>query len=140
MLASCGAAGEGKFQRDGRWTAVASGSRASSAASLHAKTFGVDNERIFVGSFNFDPRSARLNTELGIIIDSPRLAAAMTEIFDKRVPRRSWEVQLNPATGALQWFDAGSSPNQTLSVEPATKWWQRAAVQLLDLLPIDWLL
>jgi len=125
---------------EGSWMPGGSGGSGSSGSSLHAKTFGVDNERVFVGSFNFDPRSARLNTELGIIVDSPKLAAAMTEIFDRRVPPRSWEVQLNPRTGALQWFDAGSTPHQTLSVEPATTWWQRAAVHLLDLLPIDWLL
>ncbi|WP_373832596.1 phospholipase D family protein, partial [Delftia acidovorans] len=42
---------------------VGSGSRpGSSGSSLHAKTFAVDGERIFVGSFNFDPRSAHLNT------------------------------------------------------------------------------
>jgi len=125
---------------EGGWMPGGSGSGGSSGSSLHAKTFGVDKERIFVGSFNFDPRSARLNTELGIIVDSPRLAAAMAEIFDGRVPQRSWEVQLNPGTGALQWFDAGSTPNQTFSVEPGTTWWERAAVRLLEPLPIDWLL
>lgn len=39
---------------------------------LHAKTFAVDDARIFIGSFNFDPRSARLNTEMGFVIESPR--------------------------------------------------------------------
>jgi phosphatidylserine/phosphatidylglycerophosphate/cardiolipin synthase-like enzyme len=38
------------------------------------KTFAVDNERVFVGSFNIDPRSVNLNTELGFVIDSPTLA------------------------------------------------------------------
>ncbi|MBS1135759.1 MAG: hypothetical protein H6R02_2900, partial [Burkholderiaceae bacterium] len=46
----------------------------SSSAGLHAKTFAVDGKRVFVGSFNFDPRSARLNTEMGMVIDSPKLA------------------------------------------------------------------
>ncbi|MEJ8811671.1 phospholipase D family protein [Variovorax ureilyticus] len=125
---------------DGSWMPGGSGGSGSSGSSLHAKTFGVDEERIFVGSFNFDPRSARLNTELGIIIDSPELAASMAEIFEKRVPLSSWEVQLDPRNGALQWFDAASTPPQTLSVEPGTTWWERAAVRLLEPLPIDWLL
>ena len=116
------------------------GSAGSSGSSLHAKTFGVDDARLFVGSFNFDPRSARLNTELGIIVDSPQLAKAMGGIFDERVPRSSWEVRLDPATGALRWFDGGATPPQTLSVEPATTWWERAAVRLLEPLPLDWLL
>src|SRR5699024_6099249 len=42
----------------------------SSGASLHAKTFVVDNNWIFVGSFNMDPRSARLNTEMGLLFES----------------------------------------------------------------------
>jgi putative cardiolipin synthase len=42
--------------------ALFTGLAGSSAASLHAKTFAVDGERLFVGSFNFDPRSAALNT------------------------------------------------------------------------------
>ena len=44
--------------------------RSLSTSSLHAKTFAIDGKRCFVGSFNFDPRSARLNTELGFLIDS----------------------------------------------------------------------
>ncbi|SCK26342.1 Phosphatidylserine/phosphatidylglycerophosphate/cardiolipin synthase [Variovorax sp. HW608] len=133
-------AGKAERRDEGFRMPGGSGSAGSSGSSLHAKTFGVDKERIFVGSFNFDPRSARLNTELGIIIDSPRLAAAMAEIFEKRVPLRSWEVKLNPDSGALQWFGAAGTPPSTLSVEPATTWWQRAAVWLLEPLPIDWLL
>src|SRR5258706_7666209 len=46
-----------------------------SDASLHAKTFAVDRSRIFVGSFNFAPRSARLNTELGVVVERVRLAS-----------------------------------------------------------------
>jgi putative cardiolipin synthase len=45
-----------------------------SDASLHVKTFAIDRSRIFVGSFNFDPRSAGLNTEMGVVVESPRLA------------------------------------------------------------------
>ncbi len=56
---------------DGEIPRQASG---NSSASLHAKTFQLDGKRIFVGSFNFDPRSAVLNTEMGMVIDSPELA------------------------------------------------------------------
>ena len=47
----------------------------SSDAGLHAKTFAADRQRIFVGSFNLDPRSARLNTEMGVVLDSAPLAS-----------------------------------------------------------------
>ncbi|MDN5937212.1 MAG: phospholipase D-like domain-containing protein [Salinisphaera sp.] len=54
----------------------------SSGASLHAKTFAVDGERIFIGSFNFDPRSARLNTEMGLLIHSEHMAKGLHQVFD----------------------------------------------------------
>jgi putative cardiolipin synthase len=51
-----------------------------SATSVHAKTFSVDRSRIFVGSFNLDPRSDRLNTEMGVIIASPALAERLSTV------------------------------------------------------------
>ena len=57
----------------------------SSGSSLHAKTLAIDSERAFVGSFNFDPRSALLNTELGFVIDSPPLARQIERAFDAEV-------------------------------------------------------
>ena len=56
---------------------------AGKVAGLHAKTYAVDGERIFVGSFNFDQRSARLNTELGVVLDSPLGAGDLAELFDR---------------------------------------------------------
>ena len=55
------------------------GIRRVARVGLHAKTFAVDGARIFVGSFNFDPRSAQLNTEMGFVIDSPALAVQIAE-------------------------------------------------------------
>jgi putative cardiolipin synthase len=57
---------------------------ASSSAALHAKTFAVDRSRIFVGSFNFDQRSALLNTEMGLVIESPVLVQRLAAFFDAR--------------------------------------------------------
>lgn len=54
----------------------------SSGSSLHAKTFAIDGERAFSGSFNFDPRSALLNTERGFVIDCPVLARQIDQAFD----------------------------------------------------------
>lgn len=62
-LGSIGPGGSGRF--------------GSSSSSLHAKTFSVDRSRVVIGSFNFDPRSAELNTELAFIIDSPALARSV---------------------------------------------------------------
>src|SRR5690606_2894981 len=67
----------------------------SSGTSLHAKTFSVDGKRIFIGSFNFDPRSAKLNTELGFIIESPRMAREIESSFDEDIPNSAYEVRLS---------------------------------------------
>ena len=58
----------------------------SSSASLHAKTFQIDGNRMFVGSFNFDPRSAKLNTEMGLVIDSPAMAQQFKAFVRHRAP------------------------------------------------------
>jgi cardiolipin synthase C len=58
----------------------------SSGATLHAKTFSIDRQRVFIGSFNFDPRSFHLNTEMGILIESSAVAERIADAFDKEVP------------------------------------------------------
>lgn len=67
----------------------------SSGSSLHVKTFSVDGERVFVGSFNFDPRSANLNTELGFLIHSPPPAVRIETMFDTVVPINAYSVHLD---------------------------------------------
>src|SRR5262249_3964270 len=74
-----------------------------SDASLHAKTFAVDRSRIFIGSFNFDPRSAHLNTEMGVLFDSPTLAARLSQALDRDLARNAYEVRL--VDGRLEWLD-----------------------------------
>ena len=108
----------------------------SSGSSLHAKTFAVDGERAFVGSFNFDPRSALLNTELGFVIDSPLLAGQIEQAFATNVPQSAYTLGLS-GTGEVQWH----SPDDGLhTTEPGSRWWSRLGLRLLALLPIEWLL
>ena len=111
----------------------------SAAESLHAKTFVVDQRQLFVGSFNFDPRSARLNTELGFVIDSPVLAAQLDRQLREKARRRGYQMQL-AAQDRLQWLDGRSDPPQVLDTEPGTGLWLRLGVRMLSWLPIDWLL
>ena len=112
-----------------------SGLMGSSSSSLHAKTFAVDRTRLFVGSFNFDPRSARLNTEMGFVIESAALANVVANACTQRVPEMSYKVSLTES-GALQWTDG----NQHFDCEPGTSLGRRLLVRLLALLPIEWLL
>lgn len=111
----------------------------SSGSSLHAKTFAVDGARIFVGSFNFDPRSASLNTEMGFVIDSPAMAREMAAVFDRAVPANAYEVQRS-SSGDLIWIERRDGAVRRHETEPGTSVWQRAGVRFLSMLPIEGLL
>ena len=106
-----------------------------SDASLHAKTFGVDRSRIFVGSFNFDPRSARLNTEMGIVVESPALASRLSEAIDRDMSKVAYEVRLSP-DGGLEWIDGDVRHTS----EPGAGALKRLWIGFLSILPIEWLL
>jgi cardiolipin synthase C len=112
----------------------------SSSAALHAKTFAVDGNRIFVGSFNFDPRSALLNTEMGLVIESRVLAQRLVAFFDAEVPMAAYEVRLIPESSDLEWLEQTSSGVKRYDTDPGTSWFLRREVDLLSILPIEWLL
>jgi putative cardiolipin synthase len=117
-----------------------SGAGSSGSAALHAKTFAVDRERIFVGSFNFDQRSARLNTEMGLVIESHALAQRLAEAFDTVVPQVAYEVRLTPDGRTLEWIERTASGEIRYDTEPQTSWVLRSKVDFLSVLPIEWLL
>lgn len=106
---------------------------------MHAKTFSVDRSRLFVGSFNFDPRSANLNTELGFVIESKALAGRLAELFDSSIPATAYEVRLSDV-GQLYWIERRDGERLRHDTEPGTGFWQRAAVTFMSWLPIEWLL
>ncbi len=111
----------------------------SSGASLHAKTFVVDDRRVFIGSFNFDPRSALLNCEMGFLIDSPAIAAGSTRLFDQVLIPRSYQPELKGR--AMVWMDPGPDGTVTeIDYEPGLGFGSRIMVYVLNLLPIEWLL
>ena len=111
----------------------------SSAASLHAKTFAVDRSRVFVGSLNLDPRSVHLNTEMGMVIDSPALAQRLGVEIDQVVPTLAYEVRL-PRGGGMEWIERGPEGETRYRSEPDTSGLRRLWVDFLSLLPIEWLL
>lgn len=111
----------------------------SSGSSLHAKTFSVDGARVFVGSFNFDPRSARLNTESGFLIHSQDLARSVARAFDTEIPASSYELGLDE-NQQLYWLERNAGETKKLTQEPGTPWWKRWYVRFLAALPIESLL
>ncbi|MFJ5428066.1 phospholipase D family protein [Pectobacterium actinidiae] len=112
----------------------------SSGATLHAKTFSIDRREVFVGSFNFDPRSMHLNTELGFLIRSELIAQRISDAFGSGIPRTAYEVVLSDE-GELNWIEKGTDGSVHIKTnEPGTKCWQRVGIRTLSFLPIEWLL
>jgi putative cardiolipin synthase len=99
----------------------------------------VDGETLFVGSFNFDPRSANLNTELGFLIKSPELANAMESAFAGQVRLAAYEVVLDEE-GELRWLEFNGAETVEHHHEPNIGTFKRALVYLFSLLPVEPLL
>ena len=111
-----------------------------SGASLHAKTFAVDGQRVFIGSFNFDPRSALLNCEMGFLIESPSLATTVSGRFEATVPLVSYRPELTEG-GDMVWWEATEEGEPTLhSEEPGSSWSRRLVFAVVGALPIEWVL
>ncbi len=111
----------------------------SSGSSLHAKTFAVDRDHLFVGSFNFDPRSARLNTEMGFVIASPTLAKRVADAFATDIPSRSYKVELTHL-GRLQWIERRNEGTIVHKREPGAGPLRLFMLYILSKLPIEWML
>ncbi len=107
----------------------------NAGSSLHAKTFSVDGEKLFVGSFNFDPRSATLNTEMGAIIYSPVLAKQLDDTIERWTHELSYVVSMNE--GKIGWADNSHHPIKAFDTEPESTWQQRLIVWFISKLPIE---
>lgn len=88
---------------------------------LHAKAMVVDRRKIYIGSMNYDPRSADINTEMGVFIESPALGEQLARIIERDMqPENSWHVALD-ADDKLVW----SNDVEERRRQPARSWWQR---------------
>jgi putative cardiolipin synthase len=115
---------------------------ASSRASLHSKAMVLDADKVFIGSFNLNPRSVELNTEIGIIIESGELAAQLREFMDTGVrPDSAWQLYLATEDGRsseLVWRaedDAGQPLVQ--DTDPDVSGWRRFTAWFIALLPVE---
>ncbi len=106
----------------------------SSGASLHSKALVVDRTVSFVGSFNLDNRSAKLNTEMSVMVDDGSFAACVTDQFERLVqPARSYRLSLE--NGRIVWHGAGD--DEVYRGEPRASWRQRIIALLVGLLPME---
>ena len=114
----------------------------ASRASLHAKTFIFDQRYIFIGSLNLDPRSLHLNTELGVILETPALARDVSEGITRQLKRSAYQLRLDVSSDKcpLTWSEWSADSNellQTHCTEPNAKRWQKWLTRFLSLLPIQ---
>lgn len=113
-----------------------------SESALHAKIAIYDRRIVWVGSANFDPRSRHLNTEAGLLVDSPEIAARLLNGIDPDFsPQHSWRLTLEPDDGApsmeqrLTWTSSQDGQAQRLQREPDAGFWRHIGVGLYSLIP-----
>lgn len=114
------------FKKDRSWLG-------SSRTSLHAKTFIIDRHKIFVGSFNFDPRSAYINTEMGVFLDTPEFVENIYQKMDKGLLKNTYRLELD--NGEIVWNDDHTGRRYTS--EPYAGFWSRLGAWFSGILPIE---
>jgi len=113
--------------------------RGRSKSSLHTKAMVLDRKELFVGSFNLDPRSVNVNTEMGYYVDSEALAGEVAAFVEEGMaPQNSYRVTSDDQ-GLLWGAGDERGPVQYRS-EPRVSPLRRLASQLCALLPIENLL
>nr|WP_204339065.1 phospholipase D family protein [Rhizobium leguminosarum] len=110
--------------------------RGSKQASLHTKAFARDGKYGFIGSLNLDPRSVSLNTEMGILFDSPQLVERMDAIFAEETKTDlSYPVRLEK--GSVRWLKVVDGEDKLLQTEPDAGIARRVTAWLIKWLPLE---
>jgi len=100
---------------------------------LHAKVLVFDDERVFIGSANLDPRSLRINTEMGLLVESPSLNAELRRALEPDFSlRNAWHVRLDES-GKMVWV----SDDAVLDHQPEPSFMRRIEDWFLSLLPLE---
>jgi putative cardiolipin synthase len=103
----------------------------SRSSGFHSKAFVVDGRKVFIGSMNFDPRSANINTEMGVTIDSPGLGEEIVRLANRDMaPENAWRVMLDDQD-SLIWVNS----DETVTRQPAKNAWQRVLDFFFGILP-----
>ncbi|WP_040331931.1 phospholipase D-like domain-containing protein [Acinetobacter nectaris] len=106
-----------------------------SRSSLHAKMMAVDDQ-VFIGSFNLDPRSAKLNSEIGVLLNSPTLANEIHETLSQNIDAYSYQLKLTP-DNKITWTKQIPTGSIIFTKEPKMSWWQHDGLQMISWLPIE---
>ena len=92
----------------------------------------VDRKTSYVGSLNLDPRSLKINTEMGLVIEDPVLGQQLAQVAERDMsPENAWRVGLDE-NGKLFW----ESADQRVTSQPARTFWRRIGDAFFLILPI----
>lgn len=125
------------------WYEVATGSvipvKGKNRSSLHAKFFDVDG-KVFIGSFNFDPRSAHLNTEVGLVVESDQLQNQITALLDQHLLQVAYQLKLDP-NGNIVWYEH-KEDGEVIEHhhDPESTKFQRFTMNFVSYFPVEWMM
>ena len=124
-----------------------SGMSGSSRSSLHSKVYVFDRKRVFVGSLNLDPRSAKINTELGIFFENDEFAGMLGHWWDTQIANLAYQVKFETRKvdegwrereiKSLYWVEHFDGQNKVYTSEPQTGFWRRLGVGFLSIFPVE---
>ncbi|MEM9803243.1 MAG: phospholipase D family protein [Planctomycetota bacterium] len=102
--------------------------------TLHTKAMVLDRERVFIGSLNLDPRSIEINSEMGLLIDSPELGSGLVEALFSGLDTWTYRVELNER-GSVEWNANIDGEAFVTTTEPDTSWCKRCIAWFLKIVP-----
>ena len=116
------------------------GTGGSSKASLHAKSFVFDRQKVFVGSLNLDPRAVVHNTEIGVVLKVPKIAEEMRTWFDDNIEKAAFRLELKKDKDGhelLYWHGWDEGKQVVYTHEPYTGFWRRFGISFMSIWPIE---
>jgi putative cardiolipin synthase len=96
----------------------------ASRSGLHGKVYFIDNQKMFVGSMNLDPRSVYINSEMGLVVESPELIRFLLNDVEDRLNETTYRLYLDEDKD-LRWESFTKGQKTIYTSEPETSWWQR---------------
>ncbi len=108
-----------------------------SKAGLHTKAMVFDEESLFIGSYNLDPRSANINTEAGLYVESPELAAQLLAYMDEGVKQENSYRLMLDEDGDLVWITANDGVEVRYDKDPHSTFGQRFMSGFIGIMPVE---
>ena len=113
---------------------ASAGTSDAETLTLHTKAMLIDGKRLFVGSLNQDARSREINSEMGLLIDSPEMGEQLSSRLLAALPELAYRVERDER-GRLQWRGQIDGVEVIETKEPLTSWWLRFKAFLLKIAP-----